>query len=237
MSPLNSLVGKNFAVATTFPKIVTNGLVLHLDAGQQNSYSGSGTIWKDLSGNNNNGILTNGPTYNSSNGGLIIFDGSNDYINGVHNAQTDITGNITIECWFRITDTRADWVRVFGKGTSANRTFGLWYNQSLSSFLYQRYGTTSMNAQYLDTVSLNTWYHMVGTSSGNNHILYLNNIERATSSTGTTFYSSTDPYKVGYGNIHTYHVGDISNCKIYNRALTITEIQQNFQALRGRFGI
>jgi hypothetical protein len=61
-------------------KIATNGLILALDSGDRNSYSGSGTSWTDLSGNGNTGTLTNGPTYSSTNGGSIVFDGSNDYI-------------------------------------------------------------------------------------------------------------------------------------------------------------
>jgi hypothetical protein len=219
------------------PRIVTDGLVLALDAGNTKSYPGSGTTWTDLSGNGNNGTLTNGPTYSGSDGGSIVFDGVNDYINGVHNTQLNITGDITVECWFRVTNTRSDWVRVFGKGDSTNRTVGLWYNQPLSRFLYQRYGTSNMGIVYNATVSLNTWYHIVGTSSSNNHTLYLNNVVRGTSTTGTTFASSTDPYKVGYGSIHTYHIGNVSNCRIYNRALTASEIQQNFNATRSRFGI
>lgn len=217
--------------------VVQNGLVLNLDAGVDSSYLGSGTNWADLSGQNNDGTLVNGVGYSSDNGGLLIFDGVNDHINGVHNDQTNITGDITIECWFKLSNTRNDWVRIFGKGDGSNRTVGLWYNQLGGSFLYQRYGTTSMGAQYIATVALDTWYHMVGTSSSNNHTLYLNNVVRAQSSTGTTFYSSTDPYKVGYGSIHTYHVGSVSNCRLYNRALTSQEIQQNFNALRGRFDI
>ena len=63
------------------PKIVTQGLVLALDAASNNSYPGSGTTWKDLSGNNNTGTLVNGPTFSSANGGTFILDGSNDYIN------------------------------------------------------------------------------------------------------------------------------------------------------------
>jgi hypothetical protein len=222
-------------VAYNSGSIITNGLVLCLDAANRKSYPGSGTTWTDLSGNGNNGTLVNGPTYSSSNGGSIVFDGSNDFINGVHNTQTNITGDITVECWFRVTNTRTDWVRVFGKGDATNRTVGLWYNQPSSTFLYQRYGTSNMSITYAATVSLNTWYHMVGTSSGNNHTLYLNNVIRGTSTTGTTFASSTDPYKVGYGNIHTYHIGNVSNCRTYNRALTPQEIQQNFNATKSRF--
>ena len=61
-------------------KIVTNGLVLSLDAADRNSYPGTGTTWRDMSGNGNNGTLTDGPTFNSNNGGSIVFDGTNDYV-------------------------------------------------------------------------------------------------------------------------------------------------------------
>jgi hypothetical protein len=94
-----------------------------------------------------------------------------------------------------------------------------------------------MDTLYSSAVSLNSWYYIAGTSSSNNHTLYLNNIVRATSTTGTTFYSSTDPYKVGYGNVHTYHIGNVSNCRIYNRALSSDEITQNYNATKGRFGL
>jgi hypothetical protein len=219
------------------PQIVKEGLVLALDAANTKSYPGTGTVWKDLSGNGNNGTLINGVGYNSDNNGSLVFDGVNDFVDGVHNTQINITGDITVECWFRVTNTRTDWVRVFGKGDATNRTVGLWYNQLSSVFLYQRYGSTNMGIVYTATVSLNTWYHMVGTSSGNNHTLYLNNVIRGTSTMGTTFASSTDPYKVGYGNIHTYHIGNVSNCRTYNRALTANEVFQNFNATKGRYDL
>ena len=66
-----------------YGNIVKDGLVLDLDAAKKDSYPGTGTAWNDISGNRNNGTLTNGPTFNSSNGGSIVFDGTNDYINTV----------------------------------------------------------------------------------------------------------------------------------------------------------
>lgn len=234
---INKEVGDYYSRLSIAGNYVTDGLVLYLDAAIPQSYPGSGTSWSDLSGLGNNGTLVNGPTFNSANKGSIVFDGVNDFIEGAHNTQLNITGNITIECWFRVTNTRSDWVRIFGKGDATNRTVGLWYNQPSSLFLYQRYGSTNMDAVYNSTVSLNTWFHMVGTSSSNSHILYLNSAQVATSSSGITFASSTDPYKVGYGNIHTYHIGNVSSCRIYNRALTAQEVAQNFNATRNRFGV
>ncbi len=157
------------------PKIVTDGLVLALDAANSKSYPGSGTAWNDISGNSNNGTLTNGPTFSSADGGSILFDGTNDYINGVHNSQLDTTGDMTGEVWFQLTETASDWVRVLGKGDATNRTFGLWYNTGSSYFLYQRYGSSgNVGILHTSTVTLNTWWHMVGTSSGTSHVFYLN---------------------------------------------------------------
>jgi hypothetical protein len=81
--------------------IVTNGLVLALDAAKKDSYPGSGTLWRDISGNGNNGTLTNGPTFNSGNGGSIVFDGVNDYVQYETSLDPYISGNrdFTIELW------------------------------------------------------------------------------------------------------------------------------------------
>ena len=219
--------------------IVTSGLALLLDAGNTASYPGTGTTWTDLSGNGNTGTLTNGPTYSSADGGSIVLDGTNDYINGVHDATLNLTGDVTVELWFRLTATvfNQDYIRIFGKGNNDNRTWSLWYHVGNQQFLYQRYGSTNMNAVYSATVSLNTWYHMVGTSSSNNHVLYLNGVSRATVSTGTTFASSTDPYTIGQGITNQYHIGNIAKAAVYNRGLSAAEVTQNFDALKGRYGL
>lgn len=76
------------------PDIITNGLVLHLDAANSKSYPLSGTVWNDLSGNNNHATLTNGPTYSSSNNGNILFDGVNDYGTIQYNSILNFSGNV-----------------------------------------------------------------------------------------------------------------------------------------------
>lgn len=219
------------------PKIVTDSLVLALDAANPKSYIGSGTSWNDLSGNSGTGTLTNGPTFSSTNNGIIQFDGVNDYINGVNNSTVSTTGDMTAEVWFSVSSTPGDWVRVFGKGDNTNRTFGLWINVGSALFLYQRYGTSGISIQLSQTVSLNTWYHMVGTSGGTNHILYLNGVQVQSGTGGPTFYSSTDPYTVGYAGFHTYIQGYVASAKLYNRALTSSEVLQNYNAVKSRFGL
>ena len=220
------------------PSIVRDGLVLYLDAANTKSYPGSGTTWTDISGKGYDGTLINGPTFSSDNLGCVVFDGSNDRVDGVHNSELNLRNDLTVECWFRRTGSRGDWVRVFGKGGSTNRTYGLWYHVNSNYFLYQRYsGSSNMNILLTKSVVLNTWYHMVGTSSGSTHTLYVNGVNMGTVSNSTTFHSSSNPYKVGYGNIHSTHIGNVSNCRIYNRGLSEAEVKQNYNALKGRFGL
>ena len=219
------------------PSIVTDGLVLCLDAANTKSYPGSGTTWTDVSGKGYDGTLTNGPTFSSNYGGNIVLDGSNDFVTGVHNSELNLRNDVTVECWFRRTGGRSTWVRIFGKGNSSNRTYGLWYHVNSNYFLYQRYGPSSINVMPTIPVVLNTWYHMVGTSSGSNHTLYLNGVNVGTASNSSTFHSSTDPYKVGSFDGSFHHIGDVSNCRIYNRGLSEAEVKQNYNAHKGRFGL
>ena len=114
------------------PRIVTDGLVLALDAGNPKSYPGSGTTWTDLSGNGNNGTLTNGPTYSSANGGSIVFDGVDDYAEITDSSNNFDLGGIdaTLEFWIYIPSTSGADV-IIGKG--GNTT-----NWNLSDgFIYQ----------------------------------------------------------------------------------------------------
>ena len=223
------------------PSIVTDGLVLCLDAANIKSYPGSGTTWTDVSGEGHDATLTtNSLTFNSDYGGNIVFDGNTngEEITGVHNSELNLRNDLTVECWFRRTAGRNDWVRIFGKGDSSNRTYGLWYHVNSNYFLYQRYsGSSNMNNLLSKSVVLNTWYHMVGTSSGSTHTLYVNGVNMGTVSNSSTFYSSTSPYKIGYGNTHTIHKGNVSNCRIYNRGLSEAEVKQNYNAHKGRFGL
>jgi hypothetical protein len=223
--------------------IVADSLSVHLDAPNTRSYPGSGSSWLDLSSNGNHGTLTNSPTYSTFGSGSFLFNvASLQMITGVNNATTDLTGDMTAEAWFYLTAPATDWVRIIGKGDSTNRTYGLWYNTgstSVPTFLYQRYGTNPFGVQQNPTaVNLNTWYHVVGTTSGSLHSIYVNNqlIQQATV-TGP-WYSSSVGYTLGYsGVIHTYHTGYIACGRIYSRALTTAEVSQNYNAGRARFGI
>ena len=218
------------------PKIVTDGLVLCLDAGNTKSYPGSGTTWTDLSGNGNNGTLVNGVGYNSANGGSLSFDGTNDYIT-VSNVQPN-TNNFTISVWiYKNNNTSNDYVWDFGAngGTLSAGT-------DISGYGFRYYNGTlgaGSNMYTQGTIpNINEWYEVTITRNSGTSTMYVNGQSITSSSGDTHNISSTTLYIGRYGGGTGYeHDGRMSNFKIYNKALTASEIQQNFNALRGRFSI
>ena len=224
------------------PRIVTDGLVLCLDAGNTKSYPGSGTTWTDLISEVNNGTLVNGVGYNSDNGGSLVFDGVND---GVQLAGTNFSLNqMTISSW----NFSSNYVQngfMFEKTTngSVNTQYSLFYNGG-NQIYYRTYGlsTTDLILSSATTYVINNkWNHIVATFDGTNKRIYVNGILRATSAnlTGTVTQNTTGAAYIGvYGNFGGYRFnGRISQTQLYNKALTASEIQQNFNALRSRFGI
>jgi len=219
------------AVNREYENIVTSGLTMLLDAGFTPSYPLSGTSWTDLSFSGNNGTLVNGPSYSGSNGGTIVFDGTNDYVNGPA-ISSQLTGDMTVEAWIYITSGPSDWVRIIGTGNnpSGNRTFGLWYFTD-RTLLWQRYGTNIVGLQPANVLSYNTWYHVAATTIGSTHTLYLNGSSIGTSTVTGPWPASNETITIGSAvGIHAYLTGNISISRIYNRGLSSTEILQNYNA-------
>jgi len=216
------------------PRIVTNNLTSYLDAGNPRSYSGSGITVNGLIGGIG-GTLVNGIGFSSSNSGTFVLDGTNDYINE-DTTSFDLTGDLSAEVWFNLSATANDWVRVIGKGDASNRTFGFWYNTPAAAFLYQRFAASgNVSGNYSISIQTNTWYHVIVTSSGSTHKIYLNGLDIQTQTGAGPFLSSSSTLKVGYGEIHTYHNGRIGLYRIYNRALTAQEVLQNYNATKMRY--
>ena len=221
-------------------KIVTNGLILHLDAAQLRSYPGSGTTWTDLSGNGNNGTLTNGPTFNSGNGGSIVFDGVNDYIT-VNNTLNIGTGAYTVSVWIKVdvtTGKRITWKRFGGIGNGysmfiRNQKFAF---EVLNNITFVEMYCTS-------TFSINTFYNVTAVfNRSTTSYIYLNGVEDGTADM-TVFsgnnITNTITYLVGGGGTvgGGYVDGNIYNVLQYNRALSATEVLQNYDATKSRFGL
>jgi hypothetical protein len=235
------------------PRIVTDGLVLALDAGNTKSYPGSGTTWTDLSGNGNNGTLTNGPTYSSDDGGSIVFDGVNDFGEAARSDDFDFgTGNLTIESWVYITEYDAQATAlVYKTQSSGGAGVACGYTLGSNGLLYM---LASNNISYQvnvtgGTVTLGRWHHICMTRVGSTWTCYLNTTQVSTATwagsvshvtTGTFGGIGMGAYTSAYGgDAGRYSMnGNISNVRIYKgKGLTASEIQQNYNALKGRYGL
>jgi hypothetical protein len=234
------------------PSIVTQGLVLYLDAANRRSYPESGVTWNDLSNLNNNGTFINGPTYNSLNGGSIIFDGVDDYISipSQLDAQSPLTGygsfngadnnSFTLELWIKTS-------QISGSSSiNAPHLIGrdngdIWSNLSLyNGYVYFVHYNSAWfsNLKSTTMVSNNVWHQVVYVNNTDETgIIYIDGVSEVSGSSslsGTNYFS---PDYIGRGYSAKYYQGNIAICKFYDRSLSATEIQQNFNALRGRFGI
>ena len=233
------------------PKIVTDNLVLALDAANVKSYPGSGTTWTDLSGKGNNGTLVNGPTFNSGNSGSIDLDGTNDYVQV--SASSDLnfgTGNFTIEGWFNKDATTGNQALVCSNKYYINGNNGNWILRisSATQIALATYDGTA-NEEYSEfsaSTSLNTWHHfaLVREGTGTNETkFYLDGVlkgsmtvSKSLTDAGTNGLRIGEESDSGPGNAPFN--GKISNIKIYKgKALTLAEIEQNFNAFKGRFGL
>lgn len=236
---------------THLPSIVKDGLVLHLDAGSPKSYSGSGTIWRDLSGNGNNGTLTNGPTFDSNNNGSIVFDGTNDYISFANSITTIMSSSnaVSIFAWFKGTANGIPTsLEIFHKRNNAPTyvSYGIsWYRlngmtfDSLTCRIGFSDGTVSDLSNINQPISQNIWTLGTQTFDGTNHNLYINgNIIASASVSNKTIKDEGFGLTMGsYNGGQEFFKGNISNGLIYNRALSPSEVLQNFNATKGRFGI
>ena len=250
-------------------KIVSNGLVLNLDAAQLRSYPGSGTTWTDLSGNAYNGTLTNGPTFDSENGGSIVFDGTNDYVNlpssgfflaSTNNFFASAGYAWTVSAWFKFpvspggTRTGNTSWSIFGKagGIGGSETITLYIGSATDT-------TYSPSVPYYcivgirgsktvispSSVNTNTWNNVVVTWNGSAGRVYFNGTDRGAANIGSAAIQ-TGQYAgigvTGYNgttllNPPQHFQGNISSVQIYNRGISSTEVTQNYNAIKSRFGL
>ena len=223
-------------------KMVTNGLVLWLDAGNTKSYPGTGTVWTDLTQYQTTGTLINSPTFNSENMGSLSFTGANDYVSLSYKPQYDIRTGITCSVFMK-------------------RTTG--YNQLVDFHLLSRYPPLLFYDAYASGVLTGAilidgvrkgqvytpiipmdghWYYITYTYDSNTHYstIYINGILKSNLEiTGLANYL-IDSTTNNFINIGQQSLGRgmlISILSIYNRALSSTEIVQNYNAIKGRYGL
>ena len=233
------------------PRIVTDGLVLALDAGNTKSYPGSGTTWTDLSGQGNDGTIT-GATFNSD--GYFDFDGVNDDVIDTGTSFLKTNDNVTLEAFFNHDSNSGSHFFLYegeGDGFGGGVEFHLyvaggylasWFTTSSGDFAL---GGSSVSASAITAGEWNhaaVTYSNISTASGASSKLYLNGVEIDSGSGATVNIASMPtsnlligkPYSTSLGRRYN---GQVAAVKVYNRALTDTEVKQNFNALRGRFGI
>ena len=248
---------RNLGVFST-GDIVTSGLVLHLDAGNAASYPGSGTVWTDISGNGNNGTLTNAPTYSSANGGAIVFDGSNDYVS-IGSQNIIGTGNApyTTEFWLYNTKNFASGAySIIYRLKQDTETLFVFYNNAGTLLMWSAFRNEAQLSLPI-TISdyLNKWvcvslvYNGGGKSTASSYTYYRNGVSLGSGSTnlGNAGGVGSNCNLIGLdGNATTpcnvvttsgQIQGNLAAFKVYNRALSATEVTQNYNALRGRYGL
>jgi hypothetical protein len=217
--------------------IVTNGLVLNLDAAKKDSYPGAGTAWNDISGNRNNGTLINGPTFNSNNGGSIVFDGVDDYV-----ASTDIglAGNVSITISFfgnQLTNQPGDVVSIFyGTCGTSYKCIGLYYRNSSN---YVRFTTWQSSPGDYNTSFIkdfNVWHHWAVVYSNNSVLVYRDGVADSNGAQSRTIdFTSTKLALGGTINCAVRSNTKIGVSQVYNRALSAQEVLQNYNALKSRY--
>jgi hypothetical protein len=221
------------------PAIVTDGLVLCLDAANQRSYPKSGATWSDLAGAND-GTLTNGPTFDSANKGSIVFDGSNDYATFNKPSQIVDGGSVSLVLWAKwtttgtTTSTIQSLVDNFHSGTLGRIT--LQDRPDLSKKLTFFIGRNPTGIQSSGQVGDGTWKHISCTNDGSTSRIYING-ELDNSLAGETGIRNVYDYINigGWGYQARYLNGQVSGLLIYDRALTADEIRRNYEATVGRY--
>ena len=238
-------------------KIVNSGLVLALDAGDRNSYAGSGTVWTDISGNGNDGTLINGPTFNSSYNGGIEQDGSDDYITVPYKPSLAFPGNtpFSFQIVFRNKSMKGNFAAIISFGEQDSGNIGGFQMKCFYSSIYTGpYGAIGIDrysgvngflsgvgynySSSLESLSTTVWTYTYDSLSGakgyRNGVLF-----QSTSSTGSAATPSTGPFTIGTRAGVPSRVTNsiINSLLIYNRTLTDEEVVQNYNTQKSRFGL
>ena len=220
------------------PRIVTDGLVLALDAGNTKSYPGSGTTWTDLSGNGRNATLYNmdGANFDSADGGTLTFDGGNEYaeITGASDLG-GFTGDFSIEFWFKGGNQIRYAVFLEHYGPSVQRWAIQAESGGTTNMIWVRNGSTIFETSGIDALD-DAWHHHAVVRDGSTITYYIDGVSRGSETFSGTLSSGTT-LGIGKYSSGSYHInGNLSNVRIYSgKGLTADEVQQNYNALKGRY--
>jgi hypothetical protein len=237
-------------MVTGTPRMVTDGLILYLDAANTKSYPGSGTTWNNLIQQGISGSLTNGPTFNTANGGSIQFDGTNDYVN-LGNDSTLKPARPTVSMWVNMSTSSYSGVLVDGGYENSNLGYLVYYNSNNNFQFWVRNNQQGANsntqgigvrtATSTTAFVTSSWYNITGVYDKTNVYIYVNGILEQTGSFTNDISYNTAPVWIGnYASLPNFGLilkGNVGNVMLYNRALSASEILQNYEATRERFGL
>jgi hypothetical protein len=222
-------------------KIITDGLVLYLDAANKSSYPGSGTTWYDLSINKVDFTLYGSPTFDGKN---FEFGVSSVYAKKTYTSILDLKTTHTLDFWVYPYGTSGPVngdQAIIRAGDGADQQYTIFYRASSTNkfFSYSYYDTTIPDFIYKDCTGLspqNKWYNIVATKNGTSLNLYINGQLDSTHTVTTSVPTYGSVYVGGVDTTQMFE-GKLSCGKIYNRALSASEVLQNYNALKGRFGL
>jgi hypothetical protein len=231
------------------PALITDGLILNYDFGSAETYPGVGTNVQNLVGTGLTGTLTNSPTYSTNSGGSIFLDGTNDYISVSNNSSLQPT-NLTLEIWFKLDVVLASQPTGFplllDKYSLSSLTgYRILFEKSADELQFTVFDSVQDNKVAITGAGSKlstTWNCVQGTFDGNTTKIYLNGVLQQTlTRTFSVSYNNEDLYLGTYyavsDGFQHYINAYMGNLRIYNRALSQSEISQNFNAARNRFGI
>lgn len=195
--------------------------------------------------NGNNGTANGGPPWqtgtNCKIGACLSFDGVDDYVDAGNHSSLVLGTNMTIAVWLYPSANVADWVRLVGKGNSTYRNYGLW-RESDGDLLFQIYSAggggncwNNLGAGDVLNAPIGVWTHFAATYDGSNMKVYTNGVLRKTCPYTQTPYTSNDPLTIGYAGYHTYFNGRIDEVRVYNRALSDSEIADMYATPGGLY--
>jgi len=219
----------------TGANIIRDGLVLSLDAGSKNSYPGSGTTWYDLSGNSNHATATS-PQYSGSDGGSFNFPNNTTSVFNTPSYTLVPNGGVTLETFvYPTTDTFSGG----GRGITGRRNAYIYgidtsFNQPRAEFI----GNNSFSPPSVLTIP-NIWYHILWTYSTTSIKTYVNGTNIYSVSSTYSIPTDTAAFQIGkrWGGFQEAFLGNISIIRWYNRPLSESEVQQNYNAQKTRFNI
>jgi len=220
---------------------VTDGLLLYLESSYNTSYNGSGTTWTDLSTNERNGTLINGPTFSSDNDGVIVFDGADDYVNG--NFSYTFNTGWSVEIWVYV-DSRVSYPDdegIWRISSSGTRRINLRRrNVSSNQWRYEAQGpnaSTGTDGAWFSAGTDGAWSQLICTYDGNSSLKAYHNGSLRVNSSFNIGPVPVTTYQIGLNSSPPYLSGRVSTFRVYSRELTSSEILQNYNAQKSRFGL